>query len=424
MMVESKRHSVASVHRITAGDTVKLAVLAGPADGLDHSVLVEIWDEGGAQPPNSHPDSVETFYFLDGRGEAEVDGRITPVAAGDFVVLAPGSVHRIRNTGPGRLYAVTTMTPDAGFAQLVQRGPGASLDDVDRRTLGGIGDLRVEAGDPGGGGLDPGGEPGDPGEPGPRPRIRHFAHLSGPAVGRAAPGLVAIQPIGSVEHHGAHLPLITDTLVAQAVSEAVVEAAPDLPLVLLPPLSYALSSEHLWAPGTISLGPDTLLRVLDDIGASLARAGISKLVFLNGHGGNSALLRVACRELRVRHGLLTFLAHPSLPVDQGGEAREDEKGYAIHGHTSETSIVMHLRPDLVDLSLAERSIPDWLDEYRQVGFGGDVVFGWTSEDIMAGGVIGDPTAASAEAGKILFEAAVDRLATAFAEITRFDFPER
>jgi creatinine amidohydrolase len=415
MTVESKRHSIRSVHRITAGDTVRLAVLAGPADGLDHSVLVEIWDEGGAQPPNSHPASTETFYFLEGAGEAEVDGRTTQVAAGDFVVLAPGSVHRIRNTGPGRLYAVTTMTPDAGFAELVERGPLASLDDVDRRTLSGIGGL-------GGGAAVPGGDTSDVAGLDRSPRVHHFAELSGPAAGRAAPGLVAIQPIGSVEHHGPHLPLITDTLVAQAVSEAVVEAAPDLPLVLLPPLSYALSSEHLWAPGTISLGPETLLRVLDDIGASLARAGISKLVFLNGHGGNSALLRVACREIRVRHGLLTFLAHPSLPADQGGEAKEDEKGYAIHGHTSETSIVMHLRPDLVDLSLAERSLPDWLDDYHQVGFGGNVVFGWTSDDIMPSGVIGDPTAASAEAGKVLFEAAVGLLTTAFAEVTRFEYP--
>ncbi len=236
-------------------------------------------------------------------------------------------------------------------------------------------------------------------------------------------GLVAVQPIGAVEHHGPHLPLITDSLIAEAVSEAVVGAAPDLPLALLPTLAYALSSEHLWAPGTVTLGPETLLRVLDDVGASLARAGVPRLVLVNGHGGNSALLRVACREIRVRHGLLTFLVHPSMPVDQGGTGRHDaEGGFAIHGSAGETSIVMHLRPDLVDPERAERSLPEWLTGYDHIGFGGEVSFGWTSQDVMPTGVIGDPTLASPELGKELFEGAVDRLVPIMAEITRFAFP--
>lgn len=122
-------------HRITAGDTVKLAVLAGPEDGLDHSVLFEIWEPGGAQPPNSHPSSVETFLFLVGSGEAESDGVTTPVRAGDLLVLPAGTVHRIRNIGTGRLYAITTMIPDEGFAALVQKGPPADLDDADIAVL-------------------------------------------------------------------------------------------------------------------------------------------------------------------------------------------------------------------------------------------------------------------------------------------------
>jgi creatinine amidohydrolase len=252
-----------------------------------------------------------------------------------------------------------------------------------------------------------------------------FAELSGPGAGVAGPGLVAIQPIGAVEHHGPHLPLITDALIAEAAALAVAETRPDLPLTVLPTLSYALSSEHLWAPGTITVSPNTLLSLLDDVGASLARAGVPRLVFLNGHGGNSALLRVACREIRVRHGLLTFLAHPNLPVDQGGTGRGDaEEGYAIHGSAGETSMVLHLRPDLVDLGQAERSLPTWLGDYRQVGFGGDVTFGWTSEDVMPSGVIGDPTLATPELGKELFEGAVARLASAMAEVARFDYPTR
>jgi creatinine amidohydrolase len=250
-----------------------------------------------------------------------------------------------------------------------------------------------------------------------------FAELSGPAVARAGPGMVAVQPIGAIEHHGPHLPVLTDALIAEAVAEAVVDARRDLPLTILPTLSYALSSEHLWAPGTVTLSAATLLAVLDDVGASLARAGVPRLVFLNGHGGNSALLRVACREIRIRHGLLTFVVHPHLPVDQGGRSATDlEEGFAVHGSAAETSMVLHLRSDLVDMSLAAASLPRWLADYRYIGFGGEVSFGWSSNDVMASGVIGDPTLASASQGKEIFERCVERLGEAMEEISRFSYP--
>ena len=249
--------------------------------------------------------------------------------------------------------------------------------------------------------------------------------MTGPDVARSGSGMVAVQPVGAIEHHGPHLPLVTDALVAEAVATAAAGSRPDLPLRVLPVLSYALSSEHVWAPGTISLGPATLLAVLDDLGASLARAGIERLLFVNGHGGNSALLRVACREIRVRHGLLTFLAHPHVPVDQGGPAgTPGEEGFAVHGSAGETSMVLHLRPDLVHMELAQRSIPAWLTRYERIGFGGEVSFGWTSQDVMPSGVIGDPTLASAGTGKALFEHSVERLGAAMAEVATFAFPDR
>lgn len=124
-----------TAHHISPGDNVKLALLAGPDEGLDHSVLFEIWEPGGAQPPNMHPRATETFFFLKGEGEAESDGRVTPVRAGQLLVLPPGTTHRIRNSRAGRLYAITTMLPDDGFASLVRRGPVAPLDDADLAVL-------------------------------------------------------------------------------------------------------------------------------------------------------------------------------------------------------------------------------------------------------------------------------------------------
>lgn len=142
----AERHTVASAaaYRISPGDTVRLAVLRPPDDQYGASVFFEVWDPGGAQPPNSHAGSVETFFFVAGSGVAYCDGLATPVAAGDLLVLPARSVHRIVNTGPGRLYAVTTMTPDGGFAALVTAGTPVELD---------ADDLAVAAG----GGRPPGG---------------------------------------------------------------------------------------------------------------------------------------------------------------------------------------------------------------------------------------------------------------------------
>ncbi len=126
----------AQAHRISPGDTVRLAVLAGPGDGSDTSVCFEVWDPGGAQPPNSHPASVETFVVLAGSGQAHSDGHVREIAAGDVLVLPAGSTHRIVNTSASeRLYTLTIMAPDDGFAALIERGEPAVLDAQDLAVL-------------------------------------------------------------------------------------------------------------------------------------------------------------------------------------------------------------------------------------------------------------------------------------------------
>lgn len=235
--------------------------------------------------------------------------------------------------------------------------------------------------------------------------------------------VTVVQPIGAIEQHGPHLPVGTDSIVAESVAT---EASARFggSVLLLPTISVALSREHVWAPGTISLSPQTLLSLLDDLGRSLKGAGISRLVFLNGHGGNSAILRVVCRELRVQHGLMTFLAHPQLPLDQGGVARDDaEMGFAVHAGRSETSTMLYLKPELVVLDRASKHVPAWLGDFKHIGFGKEVTFGWSSRDFGSAGVIGDPTLATADQGKIAFEAAVDRFVEVLHEVNRFNFPD-
>jgi creatinine amidohydrolase len=211
--------------------------------------------------------------------------------------------------------------------------------------------------------------------------------------------------------------------VAAAVAEAAVErVGDDVDAWLLPPLAYTKSNEHAWAAGTVWLSASTLLSVLDDVGRCAAMTPARRLVFMNGHGGNSALVNVANRELRLRHGLMTFLAHPGLPPDQGGASPASELGMGVHGGTDETSLMLHLAPELVDLPAAsERHVPEHLAGNRYVRFGGPVSFGWLSNDFGDAGVIGDPTAATAERGAELFAGAVDAFCAALGEIARFEF---
>ncbi|GLY29309.1 creatininase family protein [Kineosporia sp. NBRC 101731] len=250
-----------------------------------------------------------------------------------------------------------------------------------------------------------------------------LAELSGPAVAtELTASSVIVLPTGAIEHHGAHLPLMTDALIAESVAEAaVVEGrSQGLDLWLLPTLTYTKSDEHAWAPGTMWLSAESLWSTLVDLGRSIATTPARTVVFVNGHGGNTALLGVALRELRRQFGLATF----SMPAGvqragRGIEGEPDELGMGIHAGFGETSLVMHLRPDLVDLDLAERNVPEKMAALKYVGFNGyPVSFGWTSDD-FGSGVIGDPTGSTAAVGAQLFGESVQRAVGALTEIAGF-----
>ena len=142
--------------------------------------------------------------------------------------------------------------------------------------------------------------------------IRRLCDLRGPEISsKITSRSIFVQPLGALEQHGPHLPFNTDEIVATAVAESAAAAVGEkIDVWLLPTISYTKSNEHALAPGTIWLSATTMLSVLDDIGRCIASTNAKKLVFLNGHGGNSALLNVVNRELRLSYGLQTFTAHP------------------------------------------------------------------------------------------------------------------
>lgn len=247
---------------------------------------------------------------------------------------------------------------------------------------------------------------------------RRLAELAGPSLGaHLSADSIVVLPTGSIEHHGAHLPLATDLLLADGMAERVVDAsvAAGLDAWLLPPIAYAKSDEHAWAPGTMWIDASTLLETVVGIGRGVASTPARTIVFYNGHGGNIALLQVALRELRRRFDLRTFLLNVSVP------ASEAELGFGIHGGQGETSLLMHLRPDLVDLSLASDATPYHLAGFEKIGFAGALVqFGWTSDDFGSGGVVGNPLGATAEEGARIAADLVAEGVASLAEIARFD----
>jgi creatinine amidohydrolase len=254
---------------------------------------------------------------------------------------------------------------------------------------------------------------------------RNLGHLAAPDIADAlSANSILVLPIGAIEQHGPHLPLATDLLVVDAhADDLIARVGDEFDLWRLPTLAVSKSNEHAWSPGTLWLSPETMLATLRDLGRSIATLGTVSVMLLNGHGGNTALLDVACRELRLEYGLRTFLVHPFLPADHGGEGDAGERGLGIHGGVSETSVMLHLHPELVHVDRMVPAVPSFLEEFRHVRFGGTVGFGWTSDDFDSGGVIGDPTLASAERGAREFDRAASYLAEVTGEIARFRFPK-
>jgi mannose-6-phosphate isomerase-like protein (cupin superfamily) len=125
--------------RINPADSNRLALIYDPdADGAAFVAAVEIFDVGGKTPPNRHEIGQEMFFILKGEGLATCNGAEIRVSAGDSLLLKPGALHALENTGPGRLYCLTLMVPDDRFTALIRSGVRAALDDEDLAVLGGM----------------------------------------------------------------------------------------------------------------------------------------------------------------------------------------------------------------------------------------------------------------------------------------------
>jgi creatinine amidohydrolase len=235
---------------------------------------------------------------------------------------------------------------------------------------------------------------------------------------------VAVLPVAAIEQHGPHLPVFVDACLNRGVVERTLDLLPeDLPVLVLPMQSVGKSNEHLRFPGTLTLSAETLIRVLTEIGEGVARAGVRKLVLFNSHGGNVQVLEIVARELRVRHAMMvTALAWSGLPKP-AGLFPDDEFRFGIHAGAVETSMMLHLRPDLVDMSKAQdfRTLMQDVEEqqYRELTILGRVSVGWMAQDVNPHGAAGNALLATPEKGRALVDNAAERFAQLLAEVSRY-----
>jgi creatinine amidohydrolase len=244
------------------------------------------------------------------------------------------------------------------------------------------------------------------------PDDRNFAYLTWKQVD-ALPrdSTLLVLPTAAIEQHGHHLPLATDTLINNLLLGKALQLVPqDFSIYALPPLCYGKSNEHLGFPGTLSVSAQTFLSVVRDLGASIAAGGFNKVVLYNTHGGNTSLVDVLARELRAEFGLRTFSLFGSPGATFEGVSKQ-ERTYGFHAGEIETAYLLYGTPELVHPEEFTKNYIAHVDEPELLKPEGSAAnFAWLTRDIAPSGVLGDPTAATAENGERWANEAAARIA--------------
>jgi creatinine amidohydrolase len=235
---------------------------------------------------------------------------------------------------------------------------------------------------------------------------------------------IAVLPLAAVEQHGPHLPLGVDSYIADAYLARSLDILPaDLPVTFLPTQRIGISTEHLAYSGTLSLSAATAIAAWIELGESVARAGLRKLVLVTSHGGNVAAMELVARDLRARFGMLAVTVGWHRFGYPEAAFSVEEKKHGIHAGDIETSLMLAAMPATVRMDKAAHAAPEtlkmaqefkWLGAYRPAGFA------WMTQDLHPSGAVGDATLAKADKGDAALAQGAQAFVELLREIDRFD----
>jgi len=238
---------------------------------------------------------------------------------------------------------------------------------------------------------------------------------------------IAVLPIAAIEQHGPHLPVCVDAAINRGMLATLIERLPDdLDIRILPVQEVGKSNEHLRMPGTLTLPARTLIDCWTELGLSVARAGVRKLVLVNSHGGNEEVMGIVARELRVMANMLVVKAAWSRLGKPAGLYSERELKFGIHGGDVETSLMLHFRPELVDMASA-KDFPS-VAEHDEAAFAhlrptGLSAYAWIAGDLNPEGAVGEAHKATADKGRRTAEYVADEFIKLLADVKTAKLPE-
>lgn len=232
---------------------------------------------------------------------------------------------------------------------------------------------------------------------------------------------IAILPIGSTEQHGPHLPTGTDHIIAWELCKKVAE---EVDALLLPLLPFGFSHDHFPKPGTISVEADTLKRIIWDTAISLHKSGVKHIIIISGHAGHLHNLNAVCYELNVTGAIgetRTHMLCPYTSITMEELATVLEEDMFIHAEELETSLLLYLHPEWVDMKRAVKEHPDYIPKGLTTEKFLEAVRIVTTTKFLGThfetGVCGDATLATKEKGEKLFKMLSDVLITSVKRVT-------
>lgn len=259
------------------------------------------------------------------------------------------------------------------------------------------------------------------------PPQRYFPYLTWKEIEQMPnkENVVIIQPVGAIEQHGLHLPVAVDSAISLGViGKALEQLNEAIPAYALPCLYYGKSNEHCGFPGTITLSANTLLSVIKEMAVSVYRSGFRKLVLMNSHGGQPQIMEIAARDLHQEHP--DFAVFPlftwRVPHNVSDLITSQEQEYGIHAGDAETSIMLSLLPEQVQMGQAVKEYPQGLPEDSLLDMEGKLPFAWLTKELSSSGVMGDATVATKEKGDRILQSVAAGWVQVIQDVYKFQQP--